>query len=200
MCDISPRGESQVQIVSTGHKWWQLFLTLSSLRHHSFLSADDGPHRGSRGAVSSGWSCYMPQFFFFSFLLISSCFFWSSVSSDCLRGAMNNRIIPSRCFPFSCMHQQDELLTGGSERSVQEWGLFARHFAFLTLFLFHSAAKCPSTLASRQSSGSLNPRTNLCYKPWIVVWLLFHNLHFSLTLLTSSRFIFSIELTLNVAN
>lgn len=105
---------------------------------------------------------------------------------------MNNRIIPSRCFPFSCMHQQDELLTGGSERSVQEWGLSARHFAFLTLFLFHSAAKCPSTLASRQSSGSLNPRTNLCYKRWIVVWLLFHNLHFSLTLLTSSRFIFSV--------
>lgn len=98
----------------------------------------------------------------------------------------------SRCFLFSFfLHASARWTTVGIERRVEEWDLSARHLAFLTLFLFHSAAKCSSKLASRQSKGSLNPGPNLCYKPWIV-WLLHHNLHLSLTLLTSARFKFSV--------
>lgn len=185
MCDISPRGESQVQIAS------RLDINGDSSSWpfpHSTIIPSCPLTTGSTEEAEVQWAATGAASFY---IHTSPRFFWSSVSSDWLRGAVYNRIIPSRCFPFSCMHQQDEPFTGWSERSVQEWGLAACHLAFLTLFLFHSAAKCPSKLASRQSSRSLNPGANLCYKLWIVIWLL-HNLHSSLSLLTSTRFTLSV--------
>lgn len=82
--------------VSTGHKWWQLFLTLSSLHHHSFLSAGDGQHREAKVQWTAAGAAAFYFFFctYFTLLLLVASVIGLSM------WCMYNQNISSRSFPF----------------------------------------------------------------------------------------------------
>lgn len=105
MCDISPRGESQVQIASPldingDSSSWPF--PHSAIIPSCPLTKGSAVEAEAQRAAAGASACY-------SFLLTSLCFFCSSVSPGWLRGTMYNQIIPSALCFFG-MHQQDQPL------------------------------------------------------------------------------------------